>query len=255
MAAQKNPTQKKTLAGVVGVVAATLLFALVPKYEGEVLTTYYDPVGIATVCYGDTDPALAIPGKRYTREECLRSLEQKLIAHADPVISCTPDLAGHPNQLAAAVSLAYNIGPSAWLSYEVIAGCEDMEAGLPELYQGGPCFFGNDIARRRDLWVCWVWELIGDVLWTREISELKGASFAAQDAEIARLHEIYRMTRLVMDQTGMGEKPVEDMQRRYGTASVEGVILAGARPLTIATVARQAFEDRRVPTAIASSSP
>jgi len=135
---------------------------------------------------------------------------------------------------------------SAWLSYEVIAGCEDMEAGLPELYQGGPCFFGNDIARRRDLWVCWVWELIGDVLWTREISELRGASFAAQDTEIARLHEIYRMTRLVMDQTGMGEKPVEDMQRRYGTASVEGVILSGARPLTIATVARQAFEDRRV---------
>lgn len=135
---------------------------------------------------------------------------------------------------------------SAWLSYEVIASCEDPEAGRPELYQGGPCFFGNDIARRRDLWVCWVWELVGDVLWTREIAELKAAAFAAHDAEIARLHETYNMARLVMDQTGMGEKPVEDMQRLYGAAHVEGVILAGARPLTIATVARQAFEERRV---------
>jgi phage FluMu gp28-like protein len=134
---------------------------------------------------------------------------------------------------------------SAWLDYEVIAACEDSEAGRPELYLGGPCFFGIDIARRRDLWVCWVWELVGDVLWTREIATLRGASFAAHDAEIARLHDYYRMARLVMDQTGMGEKPVEDMQRQYGAASVEGVILAGARPLTIATVARQAFEDRR----------
>jgi phage FluMu gp28-like protein len=135
---------------------------------------------------------------------------------------------------------------SAWLGYEVIAGCEHPEAGLPELYQGGLCFFGNDIARRRHLWVCWVWELVGDVLWTREISELRNASFAEQDQEIARLHGVYHMTRLVMDQTGMGEKPVEDMQRLYGAAHVEGVIMAGARPLTIATVARQAFEEKRV---------
>jgi len=114
MQTQKPPLQKKTLAGVVGLAAAAVLMVIVPNYEGAVLTTYYDPVGIATVCYGDTDPAMAIPGKRYTREECLRSLEQKLIAHADPVLACTPDLAGHPNQLAAAVSLAYNIGPAAY---------------------------------------------------------------------------------------------------------------------------------------------
>lgn len=106
--------KKKTLAGIVGAVAAAILFTIVPSFEGEVLTTYKDPVGIDTVCYGDTTPEMAVPGATYSREECLRALEAELIAHAEPVLKCTPGLAGHPNQLAAAVSLAYNIGSSAY---------------------------------------------------------------------------------------------------------------------------------------------
>lgn len=109
-----KPHTSKTLAGVVGAAAAGLLYILVPQHEGEVRSTYYDPVGIASVCYGDTDPALAIPGATYSRAECLQSLERQLIAHAEPVLACTPGLAGHPEQLAAAVSLAYNIGHTAF---------------------------------------------------------------------------------------------------------------------------------------------
>lgn len=135
---------------------------------------------------------------------------------------------------------------SSWLSYDLILSCEHAEAGDPELYQGGPVFIGNDIARRKDLWVAWVFELVGDVLWTREISELRNASFAAQDAEMDRLCERYRLSRFIMDQTGMGEKPVEDAQTRYGADRVEGVLLNGATPLNVATAAKQAFEDRRV---------
>ncbi|MDE1149710.1 MAG: terminase family protein [Azospirillaceae bacterium] len=134
---------------------------------------------------------------------------------------------------------------TAWLSYDVIVGCEDPAAGKPDLYQGGPCLIGNDIARRKDLWVAWVWERVGDVLWTREIVELKGASFAAQDAEIARLMARYNVERLVMDQTGMGEKPVEDAQRAYGH-KVEGVILQASTRLNVAIAAKQKFEDRKV---------
>jgi len=134
---------------------------------------------------------------------------------------------------------------SAWLPYDLIATVEDPDAGDPFLYQGGPCFIGNDIARRRDLWVAWVWELVGDVLWTREIVELKGATFAEQDDAIDDLMARYNVVRLVMDQTGMGEKPVEDAQRRHGLR-VEGVLLNGARPLAVATAGKQAFEDRRV---------
>ena len=104
--------EKKTLAGVVGIVAATILYTTIPSHEGEVLHGYLDPVGVATKCYGDTKDVEV--GREYSREECLRSLEAQLIAHAEPVLECTPILKGHPFQLAAAVSLAYNIGSKAY---------------------------------------------------------------------------------------------------------------------------------------------
>jgi phage FluMu gp28-like protein len=135
---------------------------------------------------------------------------------------------------------------TAWLSYDLILSCEHPDAGTPGRYRGGPCVVGNDIARRNDLWVAWVWEIVGDVLWTREISTLRRASFAAQDAEMDRIMRSYRVIRLVMDQTGMGEKPVEDAQRRYGADRVEGVLFSPATKLTVATHAKQAFEDRRL---------
>lgn len=135
---------------------------------------------------------------------------------------------------------------SAWLTYDLITACEDENAGKPELYTGGPCFIGNDIAARRDLWVAWVWELVGDVLWTREITEMSRKKFAEHDLEIARLAGVYNMTKLGMDQTGMGEKPVEDMTRIYGAGVVEGVLMTVTRKLNVATVAKQAFEDRKV---------
>jgi len=138
---------------------------------------------------------------------------------------------------------------SAWLPYDLISTVEHEQAGDPEQYQGGPCYVGNDIARKHDLWVAWVWEKIGDVLWTREISILKGASFAEQDAELDRIMDKYRVVRLCMDQTGMGEKPVEDAQRRYGEHRVEGIMFTGPNKHLLARVGKEAFQDRtcRIP--------
>lgn len=135
---------------------------------------------------------------------------------------------------------------TAWITYDLITACEHPDAGKPELYQGGEVFIGNDIARRRDLWVAWVWELVGDVLWTRKIVEMKNKTFAEQDRALDELEREFKVRRLIMDQTGMGEKPVEDAKRRYGEYHVEGVLMSGSRPLDIATAAKQAFEDRRV---------
>lgn len=106
---------KRNLAGIVGTIAAAILFVTVPAHEGEVLKSYKCPANVWTVCYGDTDPAIAVPGITYTREECLRSLERQLIAHAEPVLACLDiDPEAYPNQTAAFVSLAYNIGPGAF---------------------------------------------------------------------------------------------------------------------------------------------
>ena len=136
---------------------------------------------------------------------------------------------------------------SAWLTHDQIAWAEHEGAGKRELYQGGPCYIGLDIGRRRDLFVIWVWEKIGDVLWTREVIARQGISFSEQDALLDDVMRFYKVSRGAMDQTGMGEKPVEDAQRRYGSM-IEGVLMTPARQLAMATVARKRFEDRQVRT-------
>ena len=133
----------------------------------------------------------------------------------------------------------------AWLPFELITACEHPEAGDPDRYAGQPVYVGVDIAARNDLFVIWVLEPIGDVLWTRMAIEKKGISFAEQDALLGGVFQRYRVARVCMDQTGMGEKPVEDAQRRHGSR-VEGVLFTGPNKLTLATQGKEAFEDRKI---------
>lgn len=135
---------------------------------------------------------------------------------------------------------------SAWLSYELIDGVEHDLAGLPEHYAGGPCFVGVDIGIRNDLFVIWVLEQVGDVYWTREIITRKRATFAEQDALLDDVFFRYRVLRCCIDQTGMGEKPVEDAKHRHGSSRVEGVIFTSNNKLTLATRGKEMFEDRRL---------
>lgn len=135
---------------------------------------------------------------------------------------------------------------SAWLPYDLISACEDEAAGDPAGYAGGRCFVGNDIAARNDLWVAVVLEAVGDVLWLRELVAKRRITFAEQDAIMDDLFDRYDVVRLAMDQTGMGEKPVEDAKRRYGAARVDGVLFTAAAKLALATEGKQRFEDRTI---------
>ena len=135
---------------------------------------------------------------------------------------------------------------SAWLDYDLISGCEHPAAGMPGLYQGGPCFSGEDIAARNDLFVLPVLEQVGDVLWLRELVVRRRISFAEQDAIRAEMFRKYRIVRHRMDQTGMGEKPVEDAKRRHGTDRVEGVLFTGPNRLDLATRLKEGMQDRKV---------
>lgn len=103
---------KKTIATVVGAACAGLLLVIVPRFEGTENVGYLDPVGIPTKCMGDTTDVDV--GKRYSDAECTESLQTQLIAHAEPVLACTPSLAGRTHALAAAVSFAYNVGVNAY---------------------------------------------------------------------------------------------------------------------------------------------
>ena len=134
-------------------------------------------------------------------------------------------------------------GAGSWIPPELIAAACHADAGKPELFGGGSVFIGNDIARRRDRWVATALEGVGDVLWMRDEQILHKATFALQDETLDEQVARFNPLRIAMDQTGMGEKPVEDAKRRYGELRVEGVLFNGDRPLSVATAAKQAFED------------
>lgn len=132
---------------------------------------------------------------------------------------------------------------SSWLPYELIAACEVPEPGP---YDGGPCFVGMDFAARGDLTVIAVLEEVGDVLHCRELVELRRTSFAEQLAELDRIMREYRVTRAALDQTGLGEMPVQEAKRRHGMLRIEGVLFSAARKLDLATALKQRFEDRAI---------
>lgn len=133
---------------------------------------------------------------------------------------------------------------TAWLPYDLIDGCED--AAAPGKYTGGPVYVGMDFAARGDLTVIAVLERVGDVLWLRELIELRATSFAAQLAELDRVMRQCRVIRAALDQTGLGEMPVQEAQRRHGAYRVEGVLFSPARKLDMATALKEAMEDRRL---------
>lgn len=135
---------------------------------------------------------------------------------------------------------------SSWLPYELIDGCEHAQAGDPAAYAGGTAFVGVDIAARNDLFVIVVLEAVGDVLWLRELIARRRLPFAEQAALLDDVMRRYRVARVCMDQTGMGEMPVQDAQRRHGSMRIEGVLFTAPNKLTLATGGREAFEDRRL---------
>lgn len=109
--AKPNPKFAGLIA-VIGAAATAIAVPIVQQWEGTELVPYRDVVGIWTVCTGDTKNVE--PGRAYTKAECEERLERQLIAHAKPVVACVPQLKDNPNALAASVSLAYNIGPTAF---------------------------------------------------------------------------------------------------------------------------------------------
>lgn len=94
--------------------AATMAYAepLVARWEGERLVAYRDPVGIWTVCFGETDGVK--PGDSYSQAECRAMLRKRLAEFRaglhgyftlDTINTRLP-----PTRDAAFTSFAYNVG-------------------------------------------------------------------------------------------------------------------------------------------------
>lgn len=104
-AIRANPGKAATAAGLAAALA--LATPLVVKWEGTSTKPYRDPIGIWTVCTGET----RVEMREYSRAQCASMLNEALRKDYGPaVLRCTPSIADNPAILAAAMSFTYNLG-------------------------------------------------------------------------------------------------------------------------------------------------
>ncbi len=131
---------KEKLIAAIGTGAVALAVPLVAKYEGTVLRSYRDPVGIVTACTGHTGPELKI-GQTYTRQQCEDMLYKDLAKHADALACVSQPLTD--GQRAAFVSFVFNVGEGAFCGSTLVrkANAGDIDGACAELsrwtYAGG----------------------------------------------------------------------------------------------------------------------
>lgn len=152
------PAPKSTgkLVATVGTAAAALLIATVAAWEGKSNDPYKDIVGVTTVCYGET----RVQMRRYSDAECKAMLSDALAGFGKGVLERNPNLRDRPNQLAAATSLSYNIGLTAYRRSTVAkrfsagqwkAACDGF---LAWAYAGGKQVKGLVNRRRAERAIC-----------------------------------------------------------------------------------------------------
>ena len=125
-------TDRGKLTAKIGAGAVALVVPLVMLWEGTVLRSYRDPIGIITACVGHTGPELRM-GQRYTRQQCENMLYGDLLKHAD-ALGCIkrPMTDG---QKAAFLSFAFNVGNKAFCDSTLArkANAGDMPGACAEL--------------------------------------------------------------------------------------------------------------------------
>lgn len=149
---------KAKLAAKIGAAAAALVVPVVMYFEGTVLRTYRDPIGIVTACTGHTGPELRM-GQTFTREQCEEMLYRDLLKHADDLNCITVPLTD--GQKAALLSFSFNVGRSAMCGSTLVrkanAGRPAAE-WCPELsrwvYAGGRQLPGLVNRRKAEMKLC-----------------------------------------------------------------------------------------------------
>jgi len=133
-------------------------------------------------------------------------------------------------------------GAGSWIPPDLVVAAQHADAGKPELYAKGLCVIGRDIARRRDLAVMWLFEIVGSIIWLRERREMRCVTFTEQEQIFDGLMQRYRVLRAGVDQTGMGEGEVERAILKHGDR-VRGVLFTGPNKLSMAIAMKKRFED------------
>lgn len=114
----KKVVASAALVALLGCGGAYIALNSVAEFEGYVPEGYRDPVGIPTKCFGDTNDVEL--GREYSFDECAASLNEHLVETTAPLAVCIPGFSALPDKTrAAAASMAYNIGPTAFCSSSI----------------------------------------------------------------------------------------------------------------------------------------
>lgn len=84
-----------------------LLISVVAGFEGVSLVAYRDPVGVYTICYGETDGVGK--GDRYSLQQCKDMLEKSLQKYIAGINRCVK-VPLPEKRWVALVSFSYNVG-------------------------------------------------------------------------------------------------------------------------------------------------
>ena len=125
-------TARNRLSLKIGAGAAALAVPLVMLYEGTVLRSYRDPIGIITACVGHTGPELRM-GQKYTRQQCEDMLYGDLLKHTAALDCIKQPMADE--QKAAFLSFDFNVGNKAFCDSTLArkANAGDMPGACAEL--------------------------------------------------------------------------------------------------------------------------
>lgn len=137
----------------------------------------------------------------------------------------------------------------AFLSYDLIAGCEYRATDMWELTESATAselYLGMDIGRLHDLTVFWLLERESGVRLTRRVVVMQNKTFAEQEEVLYGLLALPGLRRACLDATGLGMQLAERAQERFGRYRVEGVKFTGPVKEELAYPMRAAFEDRSV---------
>lgn len=137
---------------------------------------------------------------------------------------------------------------SAFLEYDLIASCEypageNWEIDLDQA-KGRELYGGLDIGRTKDLTVLWIFEKLGDVLYTRKVITLKKMS--KPDQEKVLWPWLAVLVRCCFDYTGLGIGWGDDAQKQFGQYKIELVTFTGAVKEQLAYPVRGAMEDKKI---------
>ena len=140
-----------------------------------------------------------------------------------------------------------------FIGFELITAAESWEASLEcdLTATNGPLYAGVDIARRRDLTVIWVAELVGDVLVTRAVITMARKTFAEQWERICSVMEARNLAgqpavlHMSIDATGIGAPLAEAAAQRF-PGRVDEVVFNLQTKEAMAISLKRRYEERKV---------